>query len=275
MDTWKLLFVLLIVSLLKMETCVAGPIRMGYFLLPPYQYLNKQEDATQPRGSTIKYFGVAAALMEEQVEWVGPLPLLRLVAYLKTGQLDGTVAFYRSPEFEPFLHYAASPVLLAQPILLVRQDNPITGIQSIEDIRGYRIGHVVTAGGRYTPMLDKHRDAITLDGLGGNRWAELNIRKLLAGRLDAVFDRQPYTLQFVAARMHQSAQVNVLPLPDPPTPVYVVFSKTSQRGQVLLDKYNAILPKLKVDYIALTQEELDGAIAKEKVLPETTGCSHP
>lgn len=269
MDTRKLLFVLLIVSLLKVGACIAGPIKMGYFLLPPYQYLNKQEDATQPKGATVKYFGVVAALMEEQVEWVGPLPLLRLVAYLKTGQLDGTVAFYRSPEFEPFLHYAASPVLLAQPILLVRQDNPITEIQSIEDIRGYRIGHVVTAGGRYTPILDKYPDAITLDGLGGNRWAENNIWKLLAGRLDAVFDRQPYTLQFVAARMQQYTQVKVLPIPDPPTPVYVVFSKMSQRGQVLLDKYNAILPKLKVDYKALTQQELDGVLAKERVSPET------
>lgn len=269
MITWKLLFVLLIVSLWEVGGCVAGPIKMGYFLLPPYQYLSKKEDATQPKGAAIKYFGVAAAFMEEQVEWVGPLPLLRLVAYLKTGQLDGTVAFYRSPEFEPFLYYAASPVLLAQPILLVRQDNPITEIQSIEDIRGYRIGHVVTAGGRFTPMFDKHRDAITLDGLGGNQWAEHNIRKLLAGHLDAVFDRQPYTLPFVAARMHQYAQVKVVPIADPPTPVYVVFSKTSQRGQVLLDKFNAILPKLKVDYIALTQQEIDGAIAKERVSPET------
>ncbi len=260
MDARKIIFVLFLLSVWNGVACAAAPIKMGYFLLPPYQYLGKQEGTTQPQGSTIEYFGLAAALMEEEVEWVGPFPLLRLVELLKSGQLDGTVAFYRSPEFETFLYYASSPLLLAQPILLVRQDNPITAIESIEDIRGYRIGHIVTGGGRYTPMLDKYRDAITLDGIGSDQWAEQNIGKLLAGRLDAVFDRQPYTLPFVAARMQQYDQVKVIPIPDPPTPVYIVFSKMSPRGKALVDQYNAILPKLMVDYIELTQQEVNRAL---------------
>ena len=167
------------------------------------------------------------------------------------------------PTSEAYLYYAASPVFLAQPILLVRQDNPITEIQSIDDIQGYRIGLIVTSGGLYTPLLDMHREAISLEGLGGDRWARQNIHKLLAGRLDAVFDRQPYTLPFVAARMQLYAQVKVLPIPDPLMPMYVVFSKASQRGQALLDRYNAILPELAVNYTELAQQELDAAIAKK------------
>jgi ABC-type amino acid transport substrate-binding protein len=263
MHTRKLLLVLIIVGVWAGNTCVAAPIKMGYFLLPPHQYLNEDEDAAQPHGAAIAYFEIAASIMEEKVEWVGPLPLLRLAEYLKTGQLDGAVGFNRSPKSEAYLYYTASPVYLAQPILLVRQDNPITEIQSIDDIQGYRIGLIVTSGGLYTPLLDTHREAISLEGLGGNKWAEQNIQKLLGGRLDAVFDRQPYTLPFVAARMQRYAQVKVLPIPDPPMPMYVVFSKASQQGQALLDQYNAILPELAVDYAELAQQELDAAIAQE------------
>ena len=262
MTVRKLLSVFILVSMWE-GICIAAPIKMGYFLLPPHQYLNEQGDAAQPQGAAIAYFEAAAASIGEQVEWVGPLPLLRLAEHLKTGHLDGAVGFNRSPASEAYLYYAASPVFLAQPVLLVRQDNPITDIQSIDDIQGYRIGLIVTSGGLYTPLLDMHREAISVEGLGGDQWAEQNIRKLLAGRLDAVFDRQPYTLPFVAARMQRYAHVKVLPIPDPPMPMYVVFSKASQRGQALLDRYNAILPEFAVNYTALAQQELDAAIAQK------------
>lgn len=263
METRKLLFLIVLIGFLKANAWAADPIKMGYFLLPPHQYVDAQKDTGQPLGAAIEFFEIAASLMGEQVEWIGPLPLLRLVSKLKKGHLDGTVNFYRSPMMERYLYFADSPVFLAQPILMVGHDNPVMEIKSIKDIQGYHIGHVVTSGGRYTPLLDTHRDAVVLEGLGGEHWAEQNIHKLLKGRLDAIFDRQPYTLPFIAAGMNMSSQVRVLPIQDPPTPMYVVFSKASQRGQALLDRYNAILPKLSVDYTALAQQKLDAAVSPE------------
>lgn len=263
MNARKLLFVMIIVILWEGHTYAQPPIKIGYFMLPPHQYLDKNKNTDKPQGASVKYFEIAAAIMGEQVEWVGPLPLLRLSENLKTGQLDGTVGFNRTPRSEAYLYYTASPVFLAQPVLMVRQDNPITEIRTIDDIQGYRIGLITTSGGLYTPLLDRHRHAITLERLGGARWAEQNIRKLLLDRLDAVFDRQPYTLPFVAAGIHQLAQVKVLPIPDPPTPMYVVFAKASQRGKELVNQYNAIIPKLKVNYTDLAQQELDAATSQQ------------
>lgn len=261
MHTRNLLFMLIIVSVWEgAVTCVAAPIKIGYFTLPPHQYLNEHEATAKPQGASIEYFEIATAAMEEQVEWVGPLPLLRLAMNLKTGQLDGAVGFNRSPKSEAYLYYAASPVFVAQPTLLVRKDNPIKEVKSIDDIYGYRIGLIVTSGGLYTPFFDTHRGKIFLEGIGGDLWAEQNIKKLLAGHLDAVFDRQPYTLLFLAASLQRYTQVKMLPIPDPPTPMYVVFSKASPHGKRLLDSYNAIQPKLAVNYIELVLQKFDAAI---------------
>ena len=233
----------------------AKTIRMGYFILPPHQYMENAEST--PKGVSITYFEAVASQMGDDVEWVGPLPLPRLTAYLKNGELDGTVGFPKYQTFETFLYYPDTSVFLGHPILIVQKENPLTQIRSIEDIRGYRIGLVKSASGLYTPLIDDHRDVITVEELGGDTWIEQNIKKLFAGRLDALFDRQSYTIPFVVAKLNLGPQIKVLPLPDPPTPLYVVFSKASKQGKILLDRYNAITPQVFMNYEELAQQAVD------------------
>lgn len=235
----------------------AETIRMGYFILPPHQYL-LDDSAEKPRGAQITSFEALASLMGYDVEWVGPLPLPRLTTMLKTGdEIDGTVGFPQYSAFEEFLYYPDAPLFFGQPIFVVRQENPVTQIRSIEDIRGYRIGLVKSISGRYTALIDEHRDALIIEELGGDAWIEQNLQKLIAGRLDALFDRQAYTIPFVAAQLKLDAQIKILPIPTPSSPLYVVFSKASQQGQLLLERYNAAAPQMTLNYEELVQKELD------------------
>jgi ABC-type amino acid transport substrate-binding protein len=228
---------------------------MGYFILPPHSFNN---DATaSARGALITYFEAVAKTMGYEVEWVGPLPLPRLTDYLKKGdEIDGTVSFPKFPTFETFLYYPDTHVYLGQPILIVRMDNPLTEIRSIDDIRGYRIGLFKSASGRSTPLLDDHRDVIMMDELGGDMWIEQNMEKLVTGRLDALFDRQQYSMPFVAAKLKLDTRINVLSIPAPPTPMYIVFSKTSAKGKILLQRYNATIGQINLMYEELLKKSL-------------------
>ena len=262
----KFLFVLAGMLISAGQTLAAESVKMGYFMLPPHQYSgNTDTDAAnaKPRGASITYFEALASKMGYEVEWVGPLPLLRLSEYLKTGKVEGAAGFNRNPELESFFHYPDSPMYFAQPVFIVRKDNPLTQIRSAGDIRGWCIGLTVSIADRYTPLIDEHRDMFTLEKLGGETWIKQNIMKLLAKRTDAFFDRQPYSILFVAAELQLDKQIKVLPVPDPPTPMYVVFSKTAKQGQKLVQQCNAVMPQMNLDYVQLVQKEID-AVTQQK-----------
>ncbi|MBU0994365.1 MAG: hypothetical protein KJ737_17880 [Proteobacteria bacterium] len=237
-------------------------LKMGYFMLPPHTFNDGESGPAM--GAGVIYFNEVAKKMGYDVEWVGPLPLPRLTEYLKTGEkIDGTVGFPKFPVFEEFLYYPETHVYLGQPSLGVSVDNPLAKINTIDDIKGFRIGLVKSSSGRYTPLIDDNHDKITLEELGGEKWMEQNIKKLNIGRLDAMFDRQQYTMLYIAGLLGVNQTIKILPMPAPPTPMYIAFSKkTPKDGKKLVDLCSASMPKVSVDYMGLLQKEIDAVTKK-------------
>lgn len=224
----------------------AEVIKMGYFELPPHFHTNTTDG--KPTGAFISYFEKIASEAGCETEWVGPLPLPRLTKYLEEGKIDGTVGFPKFPKFENFLYYPDSHIFIGQPTLIVRKENPLTQILSAENIKGYRIGVVKSSSGKYTPLIDSNSDLIKLEELGGDAWVEQNLKKLIGGRLDALYDRQPYTIPFVAKVLNLDTHIKILTIPDPPTPLYIVFSKHSEQGKKFLEQCNPVIRKLNLNY---------------------------
>lgn len=237
-------------------TMASETIRMGYFFLPPHHYKDT-EHPDKPTGASVIYFEKIAGAMGYGIEWVGPLPLPRLTQYLQYGtDIDGTIGFPKFPVFEKFLYYTDRPAYTGQPSFIVRKDNPLTAIESINDISRYRIGLVKSSSNRYTPVIDNNRDAIQLYELGGDGWIEQNIAKLINGRLDALFDRQQYSFPFVAASLGYDQDIKIIPAPAPPMEFYIVFSKASKKGEIILEKCNNALFKSSLSYDQFIQDEM-------------------
>ncbi|WP_319525668.1 hypothetical protein [uncultured Desulfosarcina sp.] len=240
------------------QAAAADPIRMGYFVLPPHHYLGP--DNSKPIGAGIEYFETLMSKTGNTVKWVGPFPLLRLFQKLETGEIEGTIGLPHYSQFDAYLYYVKTPMFLAKPILVVRKGNPLEKITSADAIRGWRIGMISSRSGIYTPFIDNNRDKFSIETIGGNGWAEANLKKLLMGRLEAVSDRNQFTLPFVAAKMNMHSRIKVLYVPDPPTPMYVTFSKVSKRSRTLTEKYNYTLSLLNLDYGQMAQREIDAII---------------
>jgi ABC-type amino acid transport substrate-binding protein len=245
--------------LLFFQEIGAETIKIGYFSHKPHQYLS--DTSTKPRGATISYFEAVAAKMGYEVEWVGPLPFLRLLDYLKDGTLDGAavLAMANLPELQDFVYYGDKPYYAAQAIFVVRQENPLAQITSIHDVEGYRVGWLANV----TPsqFVQDNLAHLRMDYLipGDTMW-EQSLKKLLLGRIDAIHELDAYTLPFAATQMHLADQIKILPLPEPPQPVYVGFSRQSPKGKLLAEQYNAVqreLPFTYGDYVKLVQQEFE------------------
>lgn len=206
---------------------------MGYFNLVPHIYFDRSHQTLT--GAAIDYFTRVAAAMGYDVEWTGPLPFPRLMRYLKEGKVDGSLMMNKNPEREAFLFYPEAPFHWVRRILVVRHTNPLVHISSIDDIRGYRIGFMEDA--HLSPFIKNNRDKITLELIGGHDWVKQNLLKLDIGRLDAVYDLNAETMRYTAKLLKMQDRIRILPLPEPPGGVHVVFSKTAPEGLRLLALY--------------------------------------
>lgn len=244
--------------LLPLLVSGAEPIKAGYFTNKPHMYLNDTSGKAQ--GALVRHFEAVAAKMGQAVEWVGPLPLIRYASYLKAGIIDVGASVVMLPELQDIVYYGAQPVNLARTVFVVRKENPLTRITSIQDVAGYRVGWLANI----PPMkfVQEHLAHLRMDYMASSDDMNVqSIRKLLLGRLDAIYEQNAYSLLFSAAELHLQDQLKVLPLPEPPMPVYVGFSQKSPRGRLLAEQYDAaraaMPPFGQADYDKLVQQEFD------------------
>lgn len=238
----------------KLET-----IKIGYFDHKPHQYFN--EIKNRPCGATIVYFEMTAKRMGYNVEWVGPLPMFRLIQYLKEGTIDGTAHMVKTPDLKNIVYYADQPFHYAQPIFVVRSENTLKKISTIEDIKGYRVGWIGAVDDfPPSPFIEKHLEQIHIETVSGTGMWEQQLKKLLIGRVDAVHDLNEYTLLYEAKVLHINHKIRVLPLPEDPIPVLVMFSRNSSKGERLVRQYNTLFSEMHfdpADYYKLVDEEFN------------------
>lgn len=235
----------------------AERITMGYFPHKPHQFL--PDGATKPRGAMIAYFEMMASKMGYEVEWVGPLPFTRLLDYLREGKIDGAVNLAVFPEIQQIVLYGNQPIHFSQSVFMVRKENPLTNITSGQDVEGYRVAWLTNVS--VLPFMQENRSHFQMDYVPQSEtvWQQ-QVKKLLLGRVDALYELNEYTLPYAAKELGVHDQIKVLPLPDPPIPMYVGFSKQSPRARLLLEQYNAVQADTSFnhdDYATLIQQEFD------------------
>ncbi|WP_319522994.1 hypothetical protein [uncultured Desulfosarcina sp.] len=250
------------VVLISVGMTFAGPtnaetIRMAWFAVPPH--VTVAEDGVTPQGPTITLFNAIAQKMGCTVDWHGPLPLNRLGLYQERRQseIDGTILHIKTPAILPYLYYPKEPYLIGKPSIAVRVDDPLTSVKTIEDIQGYRIGFVKTFSMSYPAFIKNNLDKVAIDDLTGENWTSRNLAKLLSNRLDAVYERNQYTLGYQAIIDDVEDRIRILELPVEPILHYFVFHKNSDKGKRLLELYEKAVAGMTIDYDGMVRKEMD------------------
>ncbi len=250
---FRIVYITISVSLITISAMAAEKIKMGYFNLIPHMFYDETSQKSQ--GAAIDYFTAVASVMGYEIEWSGPLPFPRLIKYLKEGKIDGSIMMNKNPEREIFLFYPESPYYMVQRIFVVKRENKLDKITTINDVLGFRIGFL--KDGHLSAFLKDNMDKITLELIGGEDWVTQNLIKLKIGRLDAVYDLNAETMLYRAKKLNMDDKIKILKIPEPSGGVNIVFSKASQKGRVLLESYQKAFQILKWDYGAFLKPYME------------------
>ncbi len=239
------------------QTAGAETIRMGYFEIKPHMYT--AEDTGLPAGAAVIYFERIAKKMGCDVAWVGPLPHARLISYLEKGKfIDGDPLISKTSDREKFLYYPENSFYLAKPNFVVKSNNPLTRIDSADDVKGYVVGQFSKAAN--SKFVSENASLFKFEIISGGGYTfEQHLKKLLANRVDAIHTLDEFSIIYEANKSNMDAQIKILYLPEPPLSFYSVFCK-NERGKTLAQKYDIAIKELGFTsdhYIELILHEFD------------------
>lgn len=242
----KLVILLLIIGSLAS----AAEVKVGVFLHFPNVY---QDAVTKElKGAAIVYLKSVMKDMGYTPVFV-VLPISRIFASLQTGEIDMAGEFMKTPEREVFAWYPDYPATILQPSLFFLTENKLTKIATINDLKGMTIGYIPNSP---IPPFLNDPSIVKFDLIGSENWLAQNYQKLLAGRVDAVMDQNPYSFFAEAKKSGNQDKIKVLLLPVEGTNAYMLFSKKSALGKDLVAAYNKVAAAKRYDYAKNMQDEI-------------------
>ena len=236
--------VVCLVSGLASSASAADVVKIGFHGLKPHCFV--EEGTGKAKGAAVLLTSALWADAGYMVEWVGPLPFPRLVDMLKEGSLDGALPLVKNSDREEFAYFPEKPLLVTYPSFTVLKTNRLEAIDTIADVKGFRIGFL--KGEDQTGFLANNASSLTIELLPGEDWISQSLKKLIAGRLDAVYDLNAWSVPFEAKLAGIFNKIKVIKVPGALGAQYIVISKKAPRAEELRQKLNASLQKKQFYY---------------------------
>lgn len=230
------------ISIYLLFSCIyATEAKVGVFVHAPL--VQQATETSEPTGPTIDYIKAMISAMG-YTPVISVLPLRRILAGLQSGDIDITLEIGRSADRKAFLYYSDKPIYISRPSITVLTTNKLSGINSIDDLKGLKIGYLAGAelGGFFRNSPD-----VKFELISGDTWLRQNLEKLLAGRIDAAFDQNAVSYLDEAKKMGIIDKIKTIPLPGTGNEGYIVFSKRSPIGKTLLEAFNKVAATGKFD----------------------------
>lgn len=252
-NIWIGLLVLLFVASLSSRS-LAETMRVGFFTIAPHTIVEAPDTY---RGAAVDYFSRISDLMGISSVSFQELPLARLIKSLKSEKIDVILFLAKTPGRERMFRYPGVPYLFSQSGLAVVYSSPVQAISSVEDILPLKIG--ILGDGFLSPFM--HHESLQLEPIYGNSPILRNLKKLMSSRIDAIYVPDLDVIRFEAWKHGYDAQVRFVPLPEPLTANYSVFSPKS--AEKYLVRYEQALQELQktLPYEKVLEEYLAAAIS--------------
>ncbi len=211
-------------------------IKVGYFENQPWVIPQEGKD---PTGAAVDFWQtVIAPSMKVKTQWVGPLPMARMLDDLQKGNLDAVLILGKNPEREKLFLYPKTSYLGMRVGLALLKENPLQAVKTTQDLEGMRIGYVQ---GAMIPDFVKS-DKIVIDNISTTNWEQDDFVKMMNKRVDAVMNLNVESLIFQAGKAGYTDKFKFLMLPVQPSLIYTVFTN-SARGSSLLKLYEEAVVK--------------------------------
>ncbi|WP_018609844.1 substrate-binding periplasmic protein [Uliginosibacterium gangwonense] len=210
----------------------ADEVHVGVFIHSPNVYQDKQTNVI--RGPSIDYITTKLRKMGHTPVVVAQ-PFPRLMLSLENGDVDLTLEIAKNQDRERFAYFSKKPIYIMRPGITVLVGSKLSKIESVNNLNGMTLGFLAGAA---IPDFFANQPAVKFDLVSGDDWLAKNLGKLLAGRVDAVFDQNVYSYLAEAKKKNIGDKIKTIPLPVKGTEAFVAFSKKSAVGAKLLKEFD-------------------------------------
>lgn len=220
-------------------------IRIGFFRNPPQAFCENGKC----KGGIIEYWNkYVGPLMGVDIEWVGPLPPVRLLESLEKGDINCIALLAKNNERAKLYDYPEKPFFMINSGIAVLKTSKLKKVSSADDLVGLTMGFFEK--GFIHPSLKYKRIKWNLSS--HTDWQDQNLKRVAGGWIDACYVPDISPLVY-AIKMNPkyAKKLTVLAIPNTKKGLYSVFSKMDN-GKYL-KKYNiahkAVLKKIRYQTI--------------------------
>ncbi len=212
-------------------------VRLGYFINEPH--ISSNEQSGGPQGVLVEFLNKRIAPeMGVKFSFVKQ-PLVRVLASMENGSIDGAVLFAYTPERAKRFNYPGNSFFNMQSVLTVNQKNPLTRVTSAEDIRHMKIVYAI--GAITTPFIQQ--GDIKMELTGGENPLLRNLMRLNLGRVDAAYWPDEASVIYTLDRQNLNGTLKSLQIPEKTIPLFTIFSQRS-KVKNLAERYDRAFEKV-------------------------------
>lgn len=165
-------------------------------------------------------------------------PIARGLSMVATGEVDAYFSLKRTPQRDIDLLFTKTPLLRQPFVFFTHKNSKIVWNGNIEDIQDYRIG--VVAKTSYGPIFDGYlKDGLLLN-IEETQSFEMNIKKLIAGRVDIVINSYDVG-QFIIKNLNPENEIIALSPPVEIINSYLAFTKARDYSALAADFDKALI----------------------------------
>lgn len=224
----------LLLALILATPAWAGSVRLATLEWAPY--ISK----TQPGGGFVAEVVREAFKRQGQAVEYAFMPWARVVAVAKAGDVAGYLPEYYAKQLER--HFLFSEPLPAGPLGFFKLKSRAISWKTLDDLKPYRIG--VVSGYVNTSEFDARKD-LKIDAVAEDL---LNLRKLLAGRIDLMLADKYVGLYLAKKEIPQDAdKIEFMSPALENKELFVCFPKDRPGSRALRDAFNQGLRAMKAD----------------------------
>jgi polar amino acid transport system substrate-binding protein len=167
------------------------------------------------------------------------LPIARGLLMVKNGEVDAYFSLKKTPERENVLLFTETPLIKQPFVFFTKKDSNVKWFGSIADIKNYRIG--VVSQTSYGMVFDGYVKGGLISNIDESQSFELNIKKLIAGRVDLVINSYDVG-QDLIKKLHAENEIIALIPPVEVINSYLAFTKVRDYSY-LANQYDNLLRK--------------------------------
>lgn len=251
-SAWKTVVLSLTVLLMVSPSVSGETVRVAYFITSPHVII--EEGTGKLGGACVELFEkVIAPEMGVTVKWESAASSIpRQLDQLERGEADVGLVFAKNDERMKILKYPQNPYFVSKPTLAFLKNHPIEKIDKVEDILGLVIGYGTKA--YISPFMRDER--IKFDLVTTPNWMDLNLKKLLSGRNDAMYQPERSSFLYYMRKQKLEDRIKLISLPET-AELYTTFSKKA--GADLAERYDRAFEKVggTARYVEILSKYLD------------------